>query len=148
MSHQLSRERDLNTGFALRWMTNTTEIFMKFPGKRGRYVIGLKALQMTIQKTATHRSGRQPKKFTPGFFHICMNPPIFNAVTFLPNNASVSAVKSLYVAAEDTTKDFSQNMEYFQIDLSTTDMVSFYIVDSQGSEVPASCSFMFDIYEA
>ena len=124
-----------NTGYALKWVIGSKQTPCYFPGKRMAYKIGVKemCLKARVVDDVRHLS-------------VCISPPV-NVQTMLANQCSVSSIKTVFVDEDVYIRDYSQHIDYYNIDLRYNDKVRIWVVDNQGKEVNVEAMLLLDIQE-
>ena len=119
-----------NSGSGLRWALNVDggERWGRFPGNRGFYAVGLKMIALK-NLGMSHTVA-----------HLVINPTI-NSKTYIDMGQSrpprVEKILRSFVIGADfsVAHDFSDTMEYFTMDLNSTDLVNLRIVGHDGEKL-------------
>lgn len=120
-------------GLSIKWVVNLEDKDRFFPGKRTHYAIALRSVNLQGEDLDT-------------LVHICTAPQV-NVMTFLPNRSSISALRSCVVRGNKLLKDFSESMDFFNIDL-TSSNINVNIADMNGKEMTnVKGSLIFDVIE-
>jgi hypothetical protein len=93
-----------------------------FPWERGTYDIGVQCMELN----------NLGEEGTVKLVNICVSPKV-STTTYLPNKIPVPSIKSCFVKENNEIVKFSENIEFFEINLNGTDILKFYITDIGGN---------------
>lgn len=124
-----------DTCFRLVMRANSTTPFPHV-GEPGKLKIGLREIVLT---------GFPIVEDDTEFAHICISPAV-NIRTYLPNRAPLSSVKTFTIDGPRVSKNFSQEMEFFQIDSRDQSFIRVEVVDNKSHTLVVSGVLLFDLY--
>ena len=105
-----------------------------FPGKRCRYLVGLKAF---VLKNVHEK----------GFHHVVLSPSI-TSPTYNVNGHCLMSVKSFPVLQdEELAVDLSAKMEYYVIDMAASDTIQLHVLTNDAKEVDTDGFYILEFVE-
>ena len=114
------------------WLISVDKGYHVFPGGRGVFKFGLK--NMALQGCGGNLK----------LICICIDPEV-NSLTYLQHNRAVPAIKSLFIQQDIVVKDFSENIEYFVMDLEHNGRVKIWLTDHDGDELDVKGELIFTV---
>ena len=131
MSSKIYPKNNVHT---FNWLVSGDTRSHVFPGGRGMFKFGLKNM-------ALRGCGENPRLICA-----CINPEV-NTPTYLSHNRAIPAIKSLFIQQDVVIKDFSENIEYFTLDLEHIGRVKIWFTDHDSTVLDVKGELMFTVQE-
>ena len=127
-----------NSGSGLRWIVHTDASSAMLPAIPQRYAMALKMVSLTGFDFRGHE--------TTSFGHVVIS---YDALlpTYLALGQPIAAVKTFIIDGRDIRHNYTQEMEFYNVDFTNNSTIRIKVVNDKGEEINVKGTFLFELHE-